>query len=422
MSSLNKIKTISRDKKRLLSNFFSLSLLQLFSYILPLLTLPYLVRKLGVENYGLVIFAQSFISFFSILVDYGFNLSATRELAVNRKNKDKVREIYSSVLIIKFFIFLFAFLIFSLIVFSFEKFSSHLALFYLTFLSVFGQAFFPLWFFQGMERMKYITLINISSRTLFTLAIFIFIRGESDYLLLPFLNALGMILSSFYAFYLIKKKFKVSFTLQKFSSLKFYFKDSSHFFLSRLSVSLYTSANAFILGIFTNNASVAYYSIAEKLYQAMQTFYGPITQVLYPYIAKERKIAFFKKVFYLLTSLNILGILFLYFAGAWIFAILFGHKITLESLKVFHILLLANVFVIPSILLGYPFLGALGFAKNVNSSVIFGSLFHLLGIFILILTKNITIYNLAYMIIFTEIFVLSLRISSTRKKKLWQKQ
>src|SRR5690554_7538012 len=79
--------TNSEDKKRLLGNFLSLSGLQVFTYILPLITLPYLVRVLGVEKYGLVMFAQSFIMFFNILVDYGFNLSATREIAVNRSEE-----------------------------------------------------------------------------------------------------------------------------------------------------------------------------------------------------------------------------------------------------------------------------------------------------------------------------------------------
>ena len=292
---INKIKNITNteDKKRLLSNFFSLSVLQIFSYVLPLLTLPYLVRVLGVETFGLISFATAFIAFFNILVDYGFNLSATREVSIHRENKDKITEIYSAVLSIKVLLIFLSFMIFSFIIFTFDKFSSHLMLYFITFISVIGQALFPIWYFQGMERMKYITIINISSKVVFTIAIFALVHEESDYLIVPLLNGLGILIGSLYALYIIKKDFNQSFVLQNMQTMKFYFIDSSHFFLSRVSVSIYTSANAFVLGLFTNNTMVGYYSIAEKLYISIQSLYGPITQALYPYVAKEKNIRLF---------------------------------------------------------------------------------------------------------------------------------
>lgn len=164
---------------------------------------------------------------------------------------------------------------------------------------------------------------------------------------------------------------------------------------------------------------VGYYSIAEKLYIAMQSLYSPITQVLYPYVAKERNIKLFKKIFYSVVGLNILGVIFLYFFGEYIFAFLFTKEIGTESISVFKIFLVANLIVVPSILIGYPFLGALGFS---NKSVINGSIVHLLGLTSLILTDNITIYNVAFMIIVTELLVLGQRTFWIKENKLWQKQ
>lgn len=418
---INKIKNIANteDKKRLASNFFSLSVLQIFSYVLPLLTLPYLVRVLGVETFGLVAFATAFITFFNILVDYGFNLSATREVSIHRENKDKITEIYSSVLSIKFILIFVSFVIFSFIVFTFEKFSSHALLYFITFLSVVGQAFFPIWYFQGMERMRYITIINISSKVIFTIAIFIFVHKESDYLMVPLLTGLGILIGSLYALYIIKKDFNQSFVWQNIETMKIHFKDSSQFFLSRVSVSIYTSANAFVLGFFTNNTMVGYYSIAEKLYMAIQSLYGPITQALYPYVAKERNIKLFKKIFYGVVGLNILGVVFLYFFGEYIFAILFTKEIGIESINVFKIFLIANLIVVPSILIGYPFLGALGFSTYANMSVIYASIIHLFGLFFLVLTNNITIYNVALMVIVTQIVDFIYRFYGLYKNKLW---
>ncbi len=418
---IEKIRNIANteDKKRLLSNFFSLSVLQGFTYVLPLLTLPYLVRTLGVETFGLVMFAQSFIMFFNILVDYGFALSATREISIHRNDKNKVTEIFSAVMTIKVMLILFSLLILSVIVLSFDKFSANLELYYLTFLWVIGQALFPIWYFQGLEKMKYITIVNIISKLIFTIAIFIFIHQKNDYLLVPILNGLGIIIGSLFSFWIIYKHFDQPFKLQKVDTLMIYFKESSQFFLSRVSVSIYTSANAFVLGLFTNTTMVGYYSIAEKLYMALQGFYAPIVQVLYPYVAKEKNIKLFKKIFTFVISINTFGIFILYFIGGIIFDILFTQGIGKESLEVFHILLIAALVVVPTILIGYPFLGALGFSNEANRSVIFGSFVHLLGLLILVIFHQISIYSVASMVVLTEIFVFSYRIIKIRSNKLW---
>lgn len=237
--------------------------------------------------------------------------------------------------------------------------------------------------------------------------------------MVPLLTGLGILIGSLYALYIIKKDFNQSFVWQNIETMKIHFKDSSQFFLSRVSVSIYTSANAFVLGFFTNNTMVGYYSIAEKLYMAIQSLYGPITQALYPYVAKERNIKLFKKIFYGVVGLNILGVVFLYFFGEYIFAILFTKEIGIESINVFKIFLIANLIVVPSILIGYPFLGALGFSTYANMSVIYASIIHLFGLFFLVLTNNITIYNVALMVIVTQIVDFIYRFYGLYKNKLW---
>lgn len=419
MRSKLKIRKVSQDKRRLLSNFLSLSVLQIFTYALPLLTLPYLVRVLGVEKYGLVMFAQSLIMFFNILVDYGFNLSATREVSVNRDNKEKITEIFSSVMTIKLILLTASLLLLTIVVFSFERFYADKELYFITFTLVLGQALFPIWYFQGLEKMKYITLINILSRVIFTAAIFIFIHEENDYILVPLLNGLGVITGSFYALYLIKKSFNQKFVVQNFKTLKQHFKDSTDFFLSRVSVSIYTSANAFVLGLFTNNTMVGYYSIAEKVYQAIQGLYGPIAQALYPYVAKERNIALFKKIFYSVILLNTLGVSILFLFDDFIFSILFTEKVGVESIRVFRIFLLANLITVPSILIGYPFLAALGFTKPANNSVICASIFHSIGLISLVLFENVNIYNIVILVVLTQTLDLIYRVCAVHKNKLW---
>ncbi len=418
MFSLSTIKTLSNDKKRFFKNFASLSIMQIAGYILPLLTLPYLARVLDAEKFGLVFFAQAFINYFMILTDYGFNLSATKEIAVHRDNSNKVAEIFNSVMVIKSFFLLVSLLVLSAVVFGFSKFRSDWAVYFLTFGMVIGNLLFPVWFFQGMEKMKYITFINIATKGFFTLLIFVFIKNSSDYIYVPLLNSFGYLFAGILSLWIAFNYFKVKFFLPKINSVMFHLKDSTQFFLSRVSVSLYTSSNAFVLGLFTSNQMVGYYVAAEKIYQALQYIYFPINSSLYPYMAKERNVKFFKKLFFTAFILNIILSLLLFIFAKDIIHIFYGTGMA-NSSGVLRIFSMVALLLIPSVFLGYPFLAALGHSKYANNSVIIGSLLHILGLGTLILFSALNIYTVAIMVIFTEGTVLLIRIYGIWKHKLW---
>ena len=185
------MKQLSTDKKRLLSNLFSLSALRGANLILPLIVLPYLVRVLGVENFGLINFSLSIIMYFNILVSFGFELSATREISIHRENSKKVSEIFSAVMVIKGILFIISFFILSILILFIDTLHEHIMLYYATFGIVAGNVLFPRWFFQGMERMKFITIINVTSRIIFTILIFVLVRDNEDFIYVPILNSLA---------------------------------------------------------------------------------------------------------------------------------------------------------------------------------------------------------------------------------------
>lgn len=307
-----KIKSLTNteDKKRLSSNFFSLSVLQGTNYILPLITLPYLVRVLGVEYIGLLAFAMATITYFGIITNYGFNLTATKEIAMYRNNKAKVTEIFSSVMIIKIILMIISFVLLSLLVFSFEKFRSDALIYFLSFGTVVAQVLFPVWFFQGMERMKYITYLNLLSKLIFTIAIFIFVKERNDFYMVPFLTSTGAIIAAIWSHFLIRKEFDIRFKMQNLNTLKTYLIDGWHLFLSRIYVSTYTTANILLLGLFTNNTTVGYYSIAEKIVVSIAGLFEPANQAIYPYLARKYKENFAQFI----RQLKKIAIMFLVFS------------------------------------------------------------------------------------------------------------
>ena len=273
-------------KKRLMGNFLSLLFLQGANYIFPLITLPYLVRVLGPEKFGLIAFAQAFIGYFIILTDYGFNLSATKEISIYRDNKEKISKIFNSVIIIKLGFMTVSFLILSFLVLTIPKFKNDWLIYFFTFGMVLGNVLFPVWFFQGMERMKYITSLNITAKLIFTTSIFIFIRKMQDYIYVPLISSLGSIIVGVLSLWIVYKNFKVNFTLPDFKGIKYQLKEGWHIFISTVAISLYTTSNTFILGLFTNNTIVGYYSAAEKIIKASYGLLTPVSQTAYPYISK----------------------------------------------------------------------------------------------------------------------------------------
>jgi PST family polysaccharide transporter len=161
MTIYDSIKSSILKNKVLFKNFSSLTILQISQYIFPLITFPYLVRVLGPDGYGLVAFATAFVGYFTVITDYGFNLSATRDISINRDNPEKLNQIFNSVITVKIILFFLSVIIFLPIVYGFSKFSDDLEIYLLSFISVLGTTLFPVWFFQGVERMGFITIISV---------------------------------------------------------------------------------------------------------------------------------------------------------------------------------------------------------------------------------------------------------------------
>lgn len=255
------------------------------NYLLPLITIPYLIRVIGVEKFGLLAFVTVVIAYFQTLIDYGFHLSATKQVALYYSNKKKLKEIFSTVIIIQILLMLISAIVLFAVTLCFEKIAPYSSIYWFTFIGLLGQILFPVWFFQGMEQMKYITILHGISKLFFTAMIFCFVKQEADFYLVPILNSVGLLIAGVCAFFLIHKKFSVSFEWQKPYIVMIYLKDGWHIFISKIFVSLYMNINVLILGIFTNNIVVGYYAIADKVISAINSLFVPIQQTIYPHLA-----------------------------------------------------------------------------------------------------------------------------------------
>jgi len=356
----------SNERNRLVTNIFSLGGVQGVNYILPLLTLPYLVRVLGAEYFGVLAFSTAMINYFMIVTDYGFNLSAARQISIHRNDVQRVNEIFSAVITIKVILMLVSLLLMAILVFNFEKLNQHWEVYFLTFGMVLGQVMFPIWFFQGMEQMSYIAYLNVVSKLIFTACIFIFVHEQADYWLVPLVTSLGYIVSGVCAIYLLKSKFGIVFSLRTIDDLKGQLYEGWHVFFASISISLYTVSATFILGLFASSSAVGYFSAADKIIQAVKGIYAPVSQAIYPFISQKvhqnrrAGLMFIRKVAVIAGSgMFILSLVLFVFADQVVLLVLGqGYQESVLLLRIMaplpFVITLSNIFGIQTMLnLGY---------------------------------------------------------------------
>jgi len=285
ISNLKKI-TNTENKKRLISNFMSLLVLRGFQFLIPLITLPYLVRTIGMEHFGLVNFALSLGMYFGAIIQFGFGITATREIARYRDDPIKLAQIYSATMSAAVILALISAVIFTLIVLSVERFSAYLNLYLFTLAFVVFQNLFPIWFFQGMEKMKYITFLSLGTSLMFLVSLFLFVKQEEDFFLVPLLQAVGAMITFVLAVVVIHKQFKVSFKTPQWIEIKSTYQEGRHAFVSQLAPNLYNNSAVFLLGIFTNNTVVGLYTAATKVIDAVISFGYILSNTFLPYLSR----------------------------------------------------------------------------------------------------------------------------------------
>jgi polysaccharide transporter, PST family len=319
----NSIRQKMKSHKSIVENFFSLSVLNAISFIFPLITVPYLTRVLGPTTFGVVSFALVVVQYFVIFTNFGFAYSATQQISVNQHNREKISDIFSAVIPVKFMISVICGLVLLGMIVFLKQFRSDYLVFIFSFGIVIGDALVPVWLFQGMEKMKFITLVNFISKFTFTLLIFVFVRSESDYLIVPLFNTCGYLIAGLISFFIAYRTFRLKVVMPKISEIRLQLKESWPIFISTFSINLYRNANVLLLGLMTNYTITGYYASAEKVIKGMQSIITPLSDALFPFVSKrfandglKQNISFITRAGkYYFIILSAIAVVFVVFAG-----------------------------------------------------------------------------------------------------------
>lgn len=315
MKLLSLLKT--KNGKALIQNFISLSSLQMVTMLLPLITLPYVLRVLGYEKYGMIALAASLVAYFQSLVDYSFKVTAVRDIAIHHNNPELINLIYSRVMTVKIVFLALAFTMIGIIVYLYPPFFEEKELFIYTALTLVGFSLFPEWFFQGMEQMKYITLINVTIRVLFTLSVFIFIKEESDYVFYPLLTSIGLLVSGVVGQIFLYKKFNVKFTFLNTEQIKQTILKNSPIFINQFMPNLYNNTTSFLLGVLISAEMLGIYTAIIKIIDICVVLLNIISRVFFPLINRAKDTFLIYKN--LMFALVVMGLITLFLSNRLIF-------------------------------------------------------------------------------------------------------
>lgn len=356
---MNKISEIkkkinsSNDGKTVFANFGYLSLLQIAGYVFPLITMPYLARVIGADGFGKIAFASAIVIWVQTISDWGFNMTATRDVAQNRDNKEKVSRIFSNVLWARCLLTIFSGLLLLLAVSIIPYFRSNADIIWITFLLVPGYILFPDWFFQAIEKMKYTTIFNLLLKLIFTVAVFIFIRDREDYLIQPLLTTIGYLVCGIGALYLILWKWGYTLYRPQWNDILKTIKESTDVFLNNLMPNLYNSFSVMMLGFFGGATANGVYDGGSKFPTIFYNFQSVLSRAFYPFLSRRPdKHSFYAKL-NLCTAL--FGAIILIVISPWIIRIMLGEEFE-KSVIVMQILSLSVIFLAMSYTYGTNYL------------------------------------------------------------------
>lgn len=325
---IKKIGGVIKNNKKIVENYFFMTLLQVLNSLFYLLLYPYLIRVLGGEGYGLHVFATSIATYFIFFINFGFDLPATKLIAENVANKENLRRVLSEVFTAKNYLFLISVIVFAILLISIPLFWNNKWIFISCFSVVYFYIAFPQWFFQGIQQMRVVTMVQLGIKILSLPFIFIFVREEQDLILYAFIIAGTTFLGGIVSFLIVYLHYDLRIYWVSVRKLRKVFKDSLPFFYSYLAGTLKEYSIPVIIGSFIGMHAVAVYDLANKITYVPRILFMSINTVIFPKLVVKNDVLTTRKVIIWELSVSFLVLLAFLFFGKYIVILMGGSTMT----------------------------------------------------------------------------------------------
>ena len=319
-------------KNKIFTNGIYLYILQIFNTVIPLITLPYITRVLGIEQYGVFSKTLNYVTYFHAFVEYGFTLLGARKITLAENNKIEISKIFSAITYSKILNSIISFSVLAVVgLFALEREQQYQCLLILT-IWIFSEVFTQTYIFQGLQDMKFIMAVNVISRTVSTVLTFIFVKNPEDILIYAILYVVTNVLSAFLGTALIVGKFKIRLTKPNYKDIVDVYKEGFPLFTTSFASKICSGFTVTALGFFCTDAVIGGYTAIQKIPYILVIMFAPVGQVIYPYICKlyetniELAIRRIKKILLAILVVCAVGFLTMLFLKDVMIRIVYGEE------------------------------------------------------------------------------------------------
>jgi O-antigen/teichoic acid export membrane protein len=273
------------SKQKLSKNILYLSIVQIANYVLPIAFVPIISRIIGPEKFGIIDFSSSFVVYFALIINYGFDFSATRRIAHDITDQENNSKVFSLVFFSQMLLFFISCILFGILIFTVPQLYAEINVACFSFLICIASVFMQNWFFQAMQDLQIVAILNFVTKLLFVCTVLLVVRQKSDYVWQPLVASGSQIIIGLISFYIAIKKYKLKIVKTSLKDCIKILKGESTVFFSIIIVNLYTTTNVVILGFFHSHTQVGYFTSGQKLILIAQSIIVmPLMQALYPFI------------------------------------------------------------------------------------------------------------------------------------------
>lgn len=396
-------------KSKVFKNGIWLTILQIVNTVMPIITIPYITRILGASEYGIFSIALNWILYFQVFVEFGFGLSGARKVALLKLNEQKkLNNIYNNIISSRIILLIISFVLLNVIAF-FSKFNIRVYIsMIILFIMIFGTTFQLTWLFQGKQDMKFITIINVTSRLISFILIFILVKNSKHLYLYCLLYSITILISSFISNIIAYKKYDLKFKFSNLKNIKNEMDEGKYLFASSAMTKVFSGFGITVLGIISTTTITGIYSAIYKIPYVLTMIFSPVSQAIYPYVSSKfnsgvnNGLNTIKKICIPILLLFCVPAIIVILFSKLVVNFVFGYKYAIYSSIVIP-LVLQFLFSIVNNFLGIQFLVASGYQKNYSKSLLIGCISIVLCN--ILFGKIFNIYGVAWAAFISEVIL-----------------